>query len=402
MNKQNFEKALYTLKNMRIGLFLNDNQFIEGVLLDVKQDHLIIEVDQNILYFALQHIHALSKDAKDFRISSTIVPHLDGNDLAELLSELRYSWVTINSLSNQAFFGVLSKISDDHIILINNQEQLYIQKSFISNIYKGIYEVIEQVADNESVTPMNEELKEQTNSTQVEKVQSTLQELKTAVEPIQTINDSESKEYVDTGLKEDHATKETKVERLSNELPEIYTKNGSIIDESNLLLDEAIQESTSYTNSPLIEQLDIYGEETAVEELNNESLETPIEKEPLKEPNFSQDEIIPDSTSYTNNPFIEPFNTSPTGKWDFMEGQYFSIESIRAFNKRNSEKHIEPQFSEIHDHAVLESSYSSPGDEQTPFSEPEYQYKKRRRNSRKRKTPSNHHHEITVQKNSYS
>ena len=130
---------------MKVGLFLSDNQFVEGVLLDVKQDHLVVDVNQNVFYFALQHIQSLSKNAKDFPVSSEIVPYLDRNYLVDVLKALRYNWVTINSLSNKIHFGVLSRIYEDHIILINNEELLYIQKSYISNIYKGIYEINEQL-----------------------------------------------------------------------------------------------------------------------------------------------------------------------------------------------------------------------------------------------------------------
>ncbi|QTD42957.1 DUF2642 domain-containing protein [Sporosarcina sp. Te-1] len=148
MNKQNLEKALGGFRGLKIGLFLKDAQFIEGNLLDIKPDHLIVEVSQNVFYFALNQIHAISKNAKDFRISLDSTAHLSRSNLHELLKELKYNWVTINSLSRQTFFGMLSKIADDHILLINNEEQLYIQKAFITNIYKGEYQLSE---DNQTV-----------------------------------------------------------------------------------------------------------------------------------------------------------------------------------------------------------------------------------------------------------
>lgn len=145
---QNLEKALGGFKGLQIGLFLKDDQFIEGILLDIKPDHLIVEVSQNVFYFALNQIHAISKNAKDFRVSSENTAHLSRSDLHGLLEELKYNWVTINSLSRQTFFGMLSKIADDHILLINNEEQLYIQKTFITNIYKGEYQLSQ---DNQTV-----------------------------------------------------------------------------------------------------------------------------------------------------------------------------------------------------------------------------------------------------------
>ena len=51
MQEQKFEKALGGLKDMKIGLFLSDNQFIEGILLDVKQDHIVVECESKRFLF---------------------------------------------------------------------------------------------------------------------------------------------------------------------------------------------------------------------------------------------------------------------------------------------------------------------------------------------------------------
>lgn len=123
---------------MEIGLFLRDKQFIEGVLLDIKQDHIIVNVNRKIVYLAFQHIQALSKNAKDLRISTEVVHYLDRDNLIDVLKALRYNWVSINSFSEQLLFGVLSKISDDHITVINNSELLYIPKSYLSTISSTI------------------------------------------------------------------------------------------------------------------------------------------------------------------------------------------------------------------------------------------------------------------------
>lgn len=135
MREQKFERALGDLKDMKIGLFLSNHQFVEGVLLAVKQDHLVFDVNQYVFYIARQHIQAFSKNAKDFCISSRIVPYLDRLCLTDILNVMKYSWVTINSSGKQTLFGVLSKISEDHITLINDAELLYIPKSYILTIY---------------------------------------------------------------------------------------------------------------------------------------------------------------------------------------------------------------------------------------------------------------------------
>jgi len=138
LHELTFEKALGALINMEIGLFLRDKQFIEGVLLDIKQDHIIVNVNQKIVYLAFQHIQALSKNAKDLRISTEVVHYVDRDNLIDVLKALRYNWVSINSFSEQLLFGVLSKISDDHITVINNSELLYIPKSYLSTISSNV------------------------------------------------------------------------------------------------------------------------------------------------------------------------------------------------------------------------------------------------------------------------
>ena len=138
MHEQIFEKALGDLKDTKIGLFLSDHQFLEGILLAIKEDHVVIDVNERVFYIARQHIRALSKNAKDFHESSQVVPYLDKQRLTDLLNFFRYNWVTINGSGNQALFGVLRTVSEDHIILINNAELLYIPTSCISNIHSEI------------------------------------------------------------------------------------------------------------------------------------------------------------------------------------------------------------------------------------------------------------------------
>jgi len=138
LQAQNLEKALDALKGMKITLFLSENQLVEGILLNFKQDHIIFEVDKDVYYIALKHIKAISKNAKDYHIYSKVVPYLDSNYFTNILKEMKYNWVNVNSLSNRALIGVLTKISKDCIVLINEKEVTFVKKSNISSIYKVI------------------------------------------------------------------------------------------------------------------------------------------------------------------------------------------------------------------------------------------------------------------------
>ena len=154
--------VLSSLMNMKIGLYLENSQLIEGILLDVKQDHLAVDVDGKVCYFTLEHIQAISNNAKDFRILPKHAIHLNSNDLVGVLKDLKYNWVTINSMSDQELFGVLSNIFEDFIIVINHQELHYIAKSHISNIHKGIFEKAK------NITSSNEKLNVEKTTTTIE------------------------------------------------------------------------------------------------------------------------------------------------------------------------------------------------------------------------------------------
>lgn len=138
MQKKNFVNLLYANENRNIGMFLTKNQFVEGILLDVQNNHIVLEVEKNIVYIEIHQIQALSKSTKDLRIAKESSPYLVRNDLIDVLISLRYHWVTINKYSNPTLLGVLSSIFEDHIILINNKELLYIPISHITDISSNI------------------------------------------------------------------------------------------------------------------------------------------------------------------------------------------------------------------------------------------------------------------------
>ncbi|PLT35302.1 hypothetical protein [Bacillus sp. V5-8f] len=140
MRDEKFPTIISHFKGQKIGLFINNGQFVEGILVDAKIDHLVVNLNSVVHYFALNQIQALSKNARYFKPKAEDIPHQNKTLFTDVLTGLRYHWVTINSLDNQMFTGLLSKITGDHVMLIKDGEQLYIQRSFISNIIDGIYE----------------------------------------------------------------------------------------------------------------------------------------------------------------------------------------------------------------------------------------------------------------------
>ncbi|QUW23671.1 DUF2642 domain-containing protein [Sporosarcina sp. Marseille-Q4063] len=240
MQKQNFKKALSVLKDMKIVLFLSDHQFVEGILLDVKKDHLVVDVDQNVFYIALEHIQGLSKNSKGLRILPKKVPYLNIDTLADVLMVMQYNWVSVNSLGKQAYFGMLSKVSEDYIILIDNMEQLYIRKSYISNIYKGQYEernahIHKEPAIEESSSHINVETNEHLDTTEDEEIEHDQHNEEVIVKQIEATDKNESEKSVEVSIKTKLTEVETEITvNVINEHLEIHPIN-EIIKETSLL-----------------------------------------------------------------------------------------------------------------------------------------------------------------------
>lgn len=153
MNEENFIDSLRGLEGIKIGLFLFDNQYVEGILLFVHEDHLTVKVLDNTIYFPINQIKAVSKSAKDSKVLKKVLEDeipLNEEELEEILNSMIMNWITINSLNNQSFTGVLHQISDDYIILLNGEQQYFIRKEHIANIFKGFIQENQKNDSNEN------------------------------------------------------------------------------------------------------------------------------------------------------------------------------------------------------------------------------------------------------------
>ncbi|VEF48330.1 Protein of uncharacterised function (DUF2642) [Bacillus freudenreichii] len=139
MKAKNLTQWLRTFKGTKVNIFLHSNDLVKGTLLDVKEDHVVIESKNNVFYIVINQIRAISKSAKYSDIEHKMVHYINRAYITGVLFSLKHNWITINGLGGLPFNGVLSGITDDHIILINGEELLYIHKSWISNLNRGIY-----------------------------------------------------------------------------------------------------------------------------------------------------------------------------------------------------------------------------------------------------------------------
>ena len=138
MRELQFVKAIRDLEYTKIGLFLSNQQFVEGNLVAVQQDHLVLDINEDVHYIPLEHIKALSKDATNYRETPQKVPFVERQSFSELLDVFKNSWCTINHSEQEAHVGVLSKVAEDHLILIKHAQLLYIPTTCISTIHSKI------------------------------------------------------------------------------------------------------------------------------------------------------------------------------------------------------------------------------------------------------------------------
>ncbi len=147
MNEEAFHEILINLVGHRIGVYVNNGPYIEGRLIGVKNDHIIVRIGLDVLYFDIRKIHAVVNNARYAKPIVDQSSHVDKALFEDILVGFKYRLVTINGLSNQVFSGLLSKVTEDHVVLINKEDYYFIQKSMIANITEGI---IEASANQES------------------------------------------------------------------------------------------------------------------------------------------------------------------------------------------------------------------------------------------------------------
>ncbi|SFC42518.1 Protein of unknown function [Bacillus sp. OV322] len=139
MIKPNFYKELHQLIGFNISIISNNQNVHNGFLLDVKNDFLVIQMNQaKECYFNLNQIYAVSKNTRDFKSKVFDYNSTQKQTFIELLNELRHQWVTVNGDSILSFEGLLGTVTDNYIELFNKDKQSYIQLSNIHYILKGI------------------------------------------------------------------------------------------------------------------------------------------------------------------------------------------------------------------------------------------------------------------------
>lgn len=132
-----------------------------GILLGVKDDYLILYSEKDgIVYFKNQHIKSLTegsnkkqsnKNGQNYTLDQlNALEYIAPDTFDELLSLLRYQWVTINRGGPEKVEGVLHDSNGSFVALFSNDELLRLSMYHIRSISYGVKMEEEQNEEDES------------------------------------------------------------------------------------------------------------------------------------------------------------------------------------------------------------------------------------------------------------
>lgn len=248
MKELSFPQALKQLEGYKVRTFINYSEIVDGILIKAEDDHIVLQIEDKILYYSFNQIQAITKNAKNISQHTSVLPHESKQYLLDILHEFKYSWITIQSINNQFFSGLLSRITDGYVMLINEDDQIYIQKSFIVGVYKGVQEDLKNEEKEESLQPDNtdQELVSQEDDSSGQEIQREDSQLEA----------TESFSQQDTQMDSIH-TEDSQTEESFNFNEENPIQSNHTLDILNQNLEENTlteQDNTEDTNiSPLVE-----------------------------------------------------------------------------------------------------------------------------------------------------
>ncbi|PCD05894.1 hypothetical protein CMV16_21290 [Peribacillus simplex] len=224
MKKHYFQETLDSLIGFKISIISDDKTVHDGLVLDVKSDFIVIRMNPDKqCYFNLNQVYALSKNTKEFHAQILDHEPTQKQSFTELINELKGHWVTINRENNLSLDGFLSTVTNDYIVLLNKDKQLYIQLSNILYIFKGI----DNKESSENKQQENKDGKtenKQSESDQVKESDSVLKEdtevnSKEKEEPVEQKQEQDAQPEVISEAKEEPAFAQPEVISEAKEEP---------------------------------------------------------------------------------------------------------------------------------------------------------------------------------------
>lgn len=245
MNADNLLDTIRGLEGLEIELFLAENQSIHGTLLSVQDDHLIVKADEKILYFPITQIKAISKNVNDSGLNNngSKIATINRAKLDEILKTMYLQWITVNSFNNQSFSGVLSRVFNDYVLLINGDRQFFILKSQITNVLNEqvdenqIENLVSNAASNITFVPSDSNLSNTDNQLTEEQKKAIAETIKEKMKQLVPRANEEETTYQDSPEQTTVAQQEEQHEEQTNvtvqdENIEVITANDTFLHES--------------------------------------------------------------------------------------------------------------------------------------------------------------------------
>ncbi|WHZ00649.1 hypothetical protein QNH48_16430 [Neobacillus sp. YX16] len=349
MGSDNFSSTVDLLKGFYVNLYVGE-EIIKGKLMGVETDHIILEDDnQYVYYYSIDKIQAITKNTKQYKGEDITTEFMQTQSLADLLSSLKNSWVSILCLNKQSFTGVLSIVDADFVTLINGEDRILIKISHISNILKGYRKEEKQEENkNETESAVSESNTEDTNDNYVEtqvfvKQESNLQQPVVAdiiendavVSPKVSVNQPETEKRVWTEPVKNSVpvakisndikiVKEEKKQNAHNEsIPQNVRQNSHIESKwSKTELPQKHQEEVKKQKSEVVIQNIVKNEKESIQKPTSSKVDKRVQvKQPVREQKKSEPETKNEGTAKSPQELInkvkqvkETIDTNPLMK----------------------------------------------------------------------------------------
>ncbi|MCA0151521.1 hypothetical protein LCD52_22715 [Rossellomorea vietnamensis] len=147
----NFNESLKELTGHQINILLNDGTKLSGQLAEVSTEIVTVYSSENeTSYYPISQIQSVTKNSKYVKALPVSGDHLKGEKISDVLSQSLLNWVTINGTGKASYSGILSAVEDDHLVLTQGKDRVYLKHSSVLNVYDASKKTTSSDSDNES------------------------------------------------------------------------------------------------------------------------------------------------------------------------------------------------------------------------------------------------------------
>ncbi|PIC63573.1 hypothetical protein CSV79_11005 [Sporosarcina sp. P13] len=311
MNTNNFGKNCRNLQGYKISVLLSSDEPIEGILISLHQDYILLKVDEFVLYIMLPSIVSITKNTKEMRVTPEVECYRSPQFFSNVLLDLHDKWVTLNEFSEQPVHGVLSEVKESYVLLIDKEELLIIPITSIQTLRIGsvqLEEPMKSQIEQSNETVLLAKDKEYSRSevlSNVSEIKQVKDELPMAIEvEIKEKNDEVEKVIDEPNQKSSIETEKSHKPPSTND---ILSEIGAIDEEKHIETVSGNNISDEEKQELPINEKNVLNNATFVSEIKALIDELPFSKDvEIKEKNDEVEKVIDEPSPKSN---IETENT---------------------------------------------------------------------------------------------